>query len=50
MPSAAGLERDLHDGAQQRLVSLEMALRLAQPRLPRGVVDVNELLDQGVAG
>ena len=50
MPSAAGLERDLHDGAQQRLVSLEMALRLAQPRLARGVVDVNELLDQDVAG
>ena len=43
------LERDLHDGAQQRLVSLGMALRLAQRRLPQGGVDVNELLDQGVA-
>jgi signal transduction histidine kinase len=43
------LERDLHDGAQQRLVSLGMALRLAQRRLPQGGVDVNDLLDQGVA-
>jgi signal transduction histidine kinase len=43
------LERDLHDGAQQRLVSLGMALRLAQRRLPQGGVDVHELLDQGVA-
>jgi signal transduction histidine kinase len=43
------LERDLHDGAQQRLVSLGMALRVAQRRLPQGGVDVDELLDQGVA-
>jgi signal transduction histidine kinase len=43
------LERDLHDGAQQRLVSLGMAMRVAQKRLLRGQVDVNELLDQGVA-
>jgi signal transduction histidine kinase len=43
------LERDLHDGAQQRLVSLGMAMRLAQRRLPQGGVDVNALLDQGVA-
>lgn len=42
------LERDLHDGAQQRLVSLGMAMRVAQRQLPQGVVDVNELLDQGV--
>src|SRR3954468_19873433 len=28
------VERDLHDGAQQRLVSLAMGLRLAQVRLP----------------
>jgi signal transduction histidine kinase len=27
------LERDLHDGAQQRLISLSLALRLAQTRL-----------------
>ena len=29
------LERDLHDGAQMRLVSLGMALRLAQRHLPK---------------
>ncbi|MGW6930024.1 sensor histidine kinase [Lentzea sp. NPDC054927] len=43
------LERDLHDGAQQRLVSLGMAMRLAQRQLPTGSVDVHVLLDQGVA-
>lgn len=43
------LERDLHDGAQQRLVSLGMALRLAQRHLAEGTVDVNGLLDQSVA-
>ncbi len=43
------LERDLHDGAQQRLVVLGMGLRLAQRHLHDGSVDVNELLDQTVA-
>ncbi|WP_203784656.1 sensor histidine kinase [Paractinoplanes rishiriensis] len=43
------LERDLHDGAQQRLASLGMAFRLAQRHLGDGSVDVNALLDQGVA-
>ncbi len=43
------LERDLHDGAQQRLVSLGMALRLAQRHLGDGSVDVDGLLDQAVA-
>jgi signal transduction histidine kinase len=43
------LERDLHDGAQQRLVSLGMALRLAQRHLDDSTVDVNGLLDQSVA-
>jgi signal transduction histidine kinase len=43
------LERDLHDGAQQRLVSLGMALRLAQRHLDDGTVDVDGLLDQSVA-
>jgi signal transduction histidine kinase len=43
------LERDLHDGAQQRLVSLGMALRLAQRHLGDGTVDVDGLLDQSVA-
>ncbi|HRI97412.1 MAG TPA: sensor histidine kinase, partial [Nocardioides sp.] len=43
------MERDLHDGAQQRLVSLGMQLRLAQRHLDDGTVDVDELLDQSVA-
>ncbi|MFF0446418.1 ATP-binding protein [Streptomyces sp. NPDC004609] len=43
------LERDLHDGAQSRLVSLGMALRLAQRHLDDGTVDVDGLLDQAVA-
>lgn len=44
----ARLERDLHDGAQQRLVALGMALRLAQRHLSRGV-DISEVLDEAVA-
>lgn len=43
------LERDLHDGAQQRLVSLGMALRVAQRHLGDGTVDVDGLLDSSVA-
>lgn len=43
------LERDLHDGAQQRLVSIGMALRLAQRKLLRGDVDVSGALDEAVA-
>ena len=43
------LERDLHDGAQQRLVSLGMAIRLAQRHLDDGTVDVQGLLDDAVA-
>jgi len=43
------LESDLHDGAQQRLASLGLAFRLAQRHLDDGTVDVNGLLDQGVA-
>ncbi len=43
------LERDLHDGSQQRLVALGMALRLAQRHLDEGSVDVHGLLDQSVA-
>ncbi|GLW96046.1 histidine kinase [Microtetraspora sp. NBRC 16547] len=43
------LERDLHDGAQQRLVSLGMAIRLAQRHLTDGTVDVDDLLDRSVA-
>ena len=43
------LERDLHDGAQQRLVSLGMALRLAQRHLDDPELDVDGLLDASVA-
>ncbi|MEV8630954.1 ATP-binding protein [Streptosporangium sp. NPDC051023] len=43
------LEQDLHDGAQSRLVTLGMTLRLAQRHLGNGSVDVNGLLDQAVA-
>ncbi|WP_146605852.1 sensor histidine kinase [Micromonospora craterilacus] len=43
------IERDLHDGAQQRLVTLGMRLRLAQRHLDDGTVDVDGLLDQSVA-
>jgi signal transduction histidine kinase len=41
------LERDLHDGAQQRLVSLGMALRLAQRHLDGA--DMHRLIDEAVA-
>lgn len=43
------LQRNLHDGAQQRLVSLGMTLRLAQRHLPPGSQDLDGLLDQAVA-
>ena len=43
------LERDLHDGAQQRLVSLGMALRLAQRHLDDPELDVDGVLDASVA-
>ena len=43
------LERDVHDGAQQRLVSLGMSIRLAQRHLDDGTVDINNLLDESVA-
>jgi signal transduction histidine kinase len=34
------IERDLHDGAQQRLVSLALALRTAQAAVPPGLGDL----------
>lgn len=43
------LERDLHDGAQQRLVALGMRLRIAQRQAGRGEqVDLDRLLDGSV--
>jgi signal transduction histidine kinase len=44
------LERDLHDGAQQRLVSLAMAIRIGQRHLDDPTFDINGLLEQTVAG
>jgi signal transduction histidine kinase len=38
------LERNLHDGAQQRLVSLSLSLRLAQARLESDPAAASELL------
>jgi PAS domain S-box-containing protein len=38
------LERNLHDGAQQRLVSLSLALRLAQSRLGSDPAAADEIL------
>ena len=43
------LERDLHDGAQQRLVALGMALRVGQRHLDDDDSDVAGLLDAAVA-
>jgi signal transduction histidine kinase len=43
------LERDLHDGAQQRLVSLGLALRLAQRHLTESRADLHGLLEHTVA-
>jgi signal transduction histidine kinase len=39
------VERDLHDGAQQRLVSLALHLRAAQSSLPAGADDLAERLE-----
>ena len=40
------LERNLHDGAQQRLVSLSVALRLARARLESDPAAAGELLEE----
>jgi signal transduction histidine kinase len=40
------LERNLHDGAQQRLVSLSVALRLARSKLEADPAAAGELLEQ----
>ena len=39
------IERDLHDGAQQRLVALAMDLGMARTKLDRDPAGVRELLD-----
>ena len=43
------IERDLHDGAQQRLVSIGLALRHVQHQLPGGGGAIEEELDAAVA-
>ncbi|HEX6452663.1 MAG TPA: GAF domain-containing protein [Trebonia sp.] len=43
------IERDLHDGTQQRLVSLALQLREAQAALPPGAADAVQRLDGAVA-
>jgi signal transduction histidine kinase len=43
------IERDLHDGAQQRLVSLALWLREAQAAVPSGLDELRAQLDNAVA-
>jgi PAS domain S-box-containing protein len=43
------IERDLHDGAQQRLVALALGLRLASARLPPDAADSAEQLERATA-
>ena len=40
------VERDLHDGAQQRLMALALNLKLARSRLDDNPVEAGELLDE----
>ena len=42
------IERDLHDGAQQRLVTLGIVLRRIQRSLPRGALAIDPALDAAV--
>jgi PAS domain S-box-containing protein len=44
------IERDLHDGAQQRLVSVALNLRAARSRMDNDAVAASELLDDAVEG
>jgi signal transduction histidine kinase len=43
------LERDLHDGAQQRLVALALDLRLARSKLDKDPTAAGQLLDASIA-
>jgi signal transduction histidine kinase len=43
------VERDLHDGAQQRLLSVVLALRMARGKLAAGPPEGVELLDEAAA-
>jgi PAS domain S-box-containing protein len=44
------IERDLHDGTQQRLVSLALALRAAEKSLPPELGDIREELSKTAGG
>lgn len=44
------IERDLHDGAQQRLVSLGLDLRAAESAVPQGSEGLRERLSRAVDG
>ena len=44
------VERNLHDGAQQRLMALTMNLRLARDKLGEDPVATGELLDEAIGG
>jgi signal transduction histidine kinase len=44
------IERDLHDGVQQRLVSLALAMRAAEPCVPSEQTELRLTLSQTVAG
>jgi signal transduction histidine kinase len=44
------LERDIHDGAQQRLVSLGLKLRLTEESVPPERVDLKSMLSEAVSG
>jgi signal transduction histidine kinase len=44
------IERDLHDGAQQRLVSLGLELRAAQARVPPALTDLDGELSRVAEG
>jgi len=44
------IERDLHDGVQQRLVSLSLGLRAATSDIPSGLGEVEEGLEQVASG
>jgi signal transduction histidine kinase len=44
------LERDIHDGAQQRLVSLGLKLRLAEESVPPECDDLKTVMSEAVSG
>ncbi|MBV8179246.1 MAG: GAF domain-containing protein, partial [Mycobacterium sp.] len=44
------LERDIHDGAQQRLVSLGLKLRLAEDLVPSDCAELKHELSQSISG